>query len=51
MVKPTIDELAALKELMLKVQTPKGGSLNFGTLMTIFTGLAIPHKRIICRLS
>jgi hypothetical protein len=27
MVKPAIDELAALKELLFKVQTPKGGSL------------------------
>jgi hypothetical protein len=51
MVKPTIDELATLKESTFKVQTPKGGSLSFGTLMTIFTVHAIPHKRIICRLS
>jgi hypothetical protein len=28
MVKPTIDELAALKESTFKVQTPKGGSLT-----------------------
>jgi len=51
MVKPTIDELTALKESTFKVQTPEGGSLSFGILMTIFTGRAIPHKRIICRLS
>lgn len=28
MVKPTIDELATLKESTFKVQTPKGGSLS-----------------------
>jgi len=50
MVKPAIDELAALKESIFNDQTPEGGSLSFGTLMNIFTGRAIPHKRIICRL-
>ena len=30
MVKPTIDELATLKESTFKVQIPKGGSLDTG---------------------
>jgi hypothetical protein len=50
MVKPTIDELAAPRESIFNVQTPKGGSLIFVALMTIFTGLAIPQTRILCRL-
>jgi len=49
-LKSTIPELAALKESIFKGQTPKGGTLIFFTLMIDLTGLAIPHKRLICRL-
>jgi hypothetical protein len=41
MMKPTIDELAALKESVFNGQTPKGGSLIFVALMISFTGFEL----------
>lgn len=49
MVKPKIDEFAALKEPFSYAQPPKGGSLIFAALMIVFAGGAILHKRIVCR--
>jgi hypothetical protein len=44
MMKPAIDEFAALKESIFNGQTPKGGSLIFIALMTIFSRLVIPPR-------
>jgi hypothetical protein len=44
MVNPTIDELAAPKESIFYIQTPKGGSLKFVALINILAGRAIPTR-------